>query len=122
VSRGAASLLVLARTLGRATLLGILALEGWGTLLLLVTGYNLLTRGPAVALSLLLPSPGASGWGWLGAFSAAFALLSWAVLAVLAALTRRRPEPPAPEPGPASPELHETGSSGGRVPAAPEPD
>jgi len=104
VSRRAASLRVFARTLGRAALLAALALDAWGSLLLLLTFGNAITRGPRAALGLLLPTPGSRPWGWVGAVAAGLALLSWTAAAVLLLVSRWRlrgdasatSEPPGP--------------------------
>jgi len=104
VSGRAASLRLLARTLVRAAVLAVLALAGWGTLLLLVTLGNAVTRGPRVALALLLPSPGATGWGWVGVLSAGLALLSGAGFALFVALARRPPKEPSPAAPPPPPD------------------
>jgi len=108
---------VLARALGRATLLALLALLGWGTLLLLVTLANAITRGPGEALGLLVPSPGATPWAWVGASSAALALVSWAGVAVLLVVSRRPPHGAS-----AAPEAATGSASGAALPPDADPN
>jgi len=71
----------------------------WGTLLLVATGRASLGEGLRPALGRLLPSPGASLWNWLNAFSTALALAVWTAAALVLVWTRRsasrESEPPA---------------------------
>jgi hypothetical protein len=85
----------------RGALLALWSLVGWGTLLLIATAAGAIRDGPGVALSRLVPSPGASLWAWLNGLTGALALSVWLVVAALVAWERwdRRasPEEPGPE-------------------------
>jgi hypothetical protein len=114
VSRRADSIRVVARWLARGGLLALWALVGWGTLLVLVTLANVASQGPRVAISRLVPGPGASIWSLISFLSVSLALVAWMVVAGLAIAARRpagsdeaKPPgsdeaPPANEPGPAA--------------------
>jgi hypothetical protein len=71
-SPGATSQIV--RTLGRVSLLLMLALAGWGALLFASALANAVGEGPAAAFGRLVPPHGASVWGWLAAFSVLLAI------------------------------------------------
>jgi hypothetical protein len=88
VSRGADSIRVVARWLARGGLLALWALVGWGTLLVLVTLANVASQGPRIALSRLVPGPGASMWSLISFLSVGLALMGWMVLAGLVVASR----------------------------------
>jgi hypothetical protein len=71
-SPGAPSHIV--RTLGRVSLLLMLALAAWGALLFASALANAVGEGPGAAFGRLVPPRGGSVWGWLGAFSVLLAI------------------------------------------------
>jgi hypothetical protein len=70
-------------------LLAFWSLALWGSLLLVLTVWGAVVDGPGVAVSRLLPGPGASLWAWVNALSAALALVGWLCLLGLGAWSRR---------------------------------
>jgi hypothetical protein len=74
--------------LARGGLLGLWALAGWGSLLILVTAWGVLRDGPGVALARLIPGPHTSLWAWLNSLSALLALAVWLVAAGLLVWSR----------------------------------
>ncbi len=92
---GARSLLL--RALGRAALLLVWALVGWGVLLLASAVANAFGEGPAAAFARLLPESDASIWGWLGPVSVLLALLAALVFAAFT-IARRWSGETSPEP------------------------
>ena len=88
MSRSARAVRRIVGWLVRGSLFAVWALAGWGTLLLLATAFGALSDGPGIAVGRLLPSPGASLWGWLNGLSTLFALAAWTMAALLFAWSR----------------------------------
>jgi len=109
VSRRADSIPEVARWLARGGFFALWALVGWGTLLVLVTLANVASQGPRVAISRLVPGPGASIWSLVSFLSVGLALVAWMIVAGLAVAARHpagsdealpgvEPEPAPPGP------------------------
>ena len=88
---------VVLQALGRAFMLLVWALVGWGALLVASALAGSLSEGPATAFARLLPSRDASIWGWLAPCSVLLALGAGLLGAALAIAQRSRgdanPEP-----------------------------
>ena len=80
---------VVLQALGRTGILLVWALVGWGALLVASALANGFTEGPTTALARLLPTRGASIWGWLGPLSVVLVILAALAFAALG-LARRR--------------------------------
>jgi hypothetical protein len=87
---------VVLQALGRAFMLLVWALVGWGALLVASALAASLSEGPATAFARLLPSRDAAIWGWLAPFSVLLALVA-AVLVAALSVVRRSGDPASRE-------------------------
>lgn len=65
----------------RGGLVGLWALVGWGTLLLVASVPGAWSDGLGVAVARLLPAPGGGLWAWLNGLAVMLAATGWILLA-----------------------------------------
>jgi hypothetical protein len=88
---------VLLQTLGRAAILLVWALVGWGALLVVSAFANAFGEGPGSAFAHLLPAGDGSIWSWLAPFSVLLAL-GVGFLGAALAIAKRWRDGASPEP------------------------
>ena len=64
------------------------AFVGWGTLLLAVLAWSVVTNGHGATVAAVTPDAQQGVWGWLNLLAPGFALVVWSVVVAVVARTR----------------------------------